>query len=263
MRIQNDKYYTPNDVVDFCLEELKKVLKQDDFVPTRVIEPSAGNGAFSKKIKNCIAYDIEPEDDNIIKADFLNLDIQYLQGTIVVGNPPFGAKLNLARQFYNKSIKIADYVAFILPISQLNNNRYLYQFDLIKSIDLGIQKYSNRELHCCFNIFRKPTSGEFNKKPSFKLKCVSIVRNDNKAFNKVDYDIRFCYWGNGSAGKILAENESSCAIYKIKIDEQFKERVINVLKNTDWKKELKFIAMKKISMDNIYLLLKKEIPDIY
>lgn len=263
MRIAMDKYYTPEEVVDFCLNELKKVLMEDGVTPSRVIEPSAGNGAFSKKIKNCIAYDIEPEDNSIIEADFLNLDIQYLQGTLVVGNPPFGVKLNLARQFYNKSIEIADYVAFILPISQLNNNRYLYQFDLIKSIDLGVQEYSNRKLHCCFNIFKRPISGKFNQKTNFKLKCVSIVRNDNKAFNKADYDIRFCYWGNGSAGKILAENKSSCAIYKIKIAEQFKERVINVLKTTDWNNELKFIAMKRISMDQIYLLLKREIPDIY
>jgi hypothetical protein len=36
-----------------------------------IIEPSAGEGSFSKNIKhnNIISLDIEPEDDSIIKMD--------------------------------------------------------------------------------------------------------------------------------------------------------------------------------------------------
>ena len=41
-----------------------------------IIEPSAGNGAFSSQIK-CTAYDIEPEFKDIIKADFLKENIEY------------------------------------------------------------------------------------------------------------------------------------------------------------------------------------------
>ena len=50
-KINLDKYYTPNDIVDLCLNEVKEVMLKDGVVPSRVIEPSAGNGAFSKKIK--------------------------------------------------------------------------------------------------------------------------------------------------------------------------------------------------------------------
>ena len=77
MKIDNDKYYTSSDVVDLCLSELKKTLVKDNFKPTRIIEPSAGNGAFSLKIKNCIAYDIQPEHSSIIQQDFLTCNLQY------------------------------------------------------------------------------------------------------------------------------------------------------------------------------------------
>lgn len=262
-KINLDKYYTPNDIVDLCLKEVKSIMKNDGIVPHRVIEPSAGNGAFSKKIKNCMAYDIEPEDESIIQADFLSLDLRYEPNTLVIGNPPFGERLNLAQKFYKKSIELADYIAFILPISQLNNNRTFYEFDLIKSIDLGEKKYSDKKLHCCFNIYKRPINNILNKKPLSKLKCVEIVRNDSAKFDKFDYDIRMCNWGNGSGGKILADNEQASGVYKIKIKDEFRDRVIEVLKNTDWKKELNFIAMVGIKQHHIITLLKREIPEIY
>ena len=109
-RMNNDKYYTPPHIVDLCLKEAKDTLSRDGFVPKRIIEPSAGNGAFSKKIKECIAYDIEPEGNNITKADFLTLDLKYEKGTLVIGNPPFGSRFNLGVQFFKKSIQLADYI---------------------------------------------------------------------------------------------------------------------------------------------------------
>ena len=262
-KINLDKYYTPDDIVDLCLKAVKEVMLKDGVVPHRVIEPSAGNGAFSKKIKNCMAYDIEPEDESIIQADFLSLDLRYEPNTLVIGNPPFGEKFNLGIKFFKKSIEIADYVAFILPIGQLNNNRVLYEFDLVKSIDLGKRKYSDREIHCCFNIYKRPKNNILNKKPTSKLECVEIVRNDSKKFNTFDYDIRLCNWGNGSGGKILSENEQASGVYKIKIKNGFKDRVIKVLSDVDWHKETNNVAMISIKQYHIIDILKREIPEIY
>lgn len=261
-KIDLDKYYTPDDIVDLCLKAVKEVMLKDGVVPSRVIEPSAGNGAFSKKIKNCIAYDIEPEDDSIIQEDFLSLSLKYEPNTLIVGNPPFGRCLSLAQKFYKKSIELADYIGFILPISQLNNNRTFYEFDLIKSIDLGKRKYSDRELHCCFNIYKKPK--KLNSAPISKLECVKIIRQDSKNYENEWFDIRMCYWGNGSAGKILNDaNERYSGEYKIQIKEDFKERVIGILCSVDWKKELNCIAMRRIKQYDIIDLLKREIPEIY
>ena len=64
------------------------MLKLSDF--DLIIEPSAGGGSFSKQIKNCVAYDLVPEDDTIIQQDFLKLDISqfYEKKVLTIGNPP-------------------------------------------------------------------------------------------------------------------------------------------------------------------------------
>lgn len=263
-KLENDKYYTPDDLVDFCLSQMKKVLLEDGIIPSRIIEPSAGNGAFSKKIKGCVAYDIHPQNDNIIEQDFLKIDLEYQKGTVIIGNPPFGRCLSLAQKFYKKSIQIADYIGFILPISQLDNNRTFYEFDLIKSIDLGIRNYSGVNLHCCFNIYKRPISNEFNKKNLDNLSCVKIIRQDQKNYQLEKFDIRMCYWGNGSAGKILNNlDETYSGEYKIQVDDLFKTQVVEVLNNVNWKERLKKIAMLRIKKYDIIELLKEKIPNIY
>ena len=97
-KLNLDQYYTSDEVAQHCIDITKEILKEENI--TEIIEPSAGNGVFSKKIKNCIAYDIEPKDDSIIKQDFFKLDIPYKQGRLFIGNPPFGARNNLSLQFF-------------------------------------------------------------------------------------------------------------------------------------------------------------------
>lgn len=134
-KLNLDQYYTSEEVACHCLSIVRMVLKGETI--TDVIEPSAGNGVFSKKIKGCIAYDVDPKDDTIIKEDFLKLTLEYKQGRLFIGNPPFGARNVLSVAFYKKCVQNGDYIAFILPISQLNNNQQMYDFDLIYSEDLG------------------------------------------------------------------------------------------------------------------------------
>lgn len=261
MKIINDKYYTPADIALYCINKTKEKLNTTFL---RVIEPSAGNGAFSSQIDNCIALDISPEKEGIIKQDFLTWGSQYEKGTLVIGNPPYGEKMNLAQKFFKKSIQIGDYIAFILPISQLWNTSSLFEFDLIHSEDLGKTNYSGHILHCCFNIYKRPENGLLNKKTLHKLTDVSIVRNDSKKFWTIDsYDLRMCYWGDGSAGKILREGEHYSAEYKIIVnDPEIKQKVVEVLSIINWKEELNCIAMLKIQQFHIVKVLKKYIPNI-
>ena len=212
-----------------------------------------------------LAYDIEPEDDRnrIAKADYLSLDLEYKKGRLIIGNPPYGRCLNMAQKFFKKSIEIGDYIAFILPISQLNNTHSMYEFDLIYSEDLGIHTYTDRKLHCCFNIYRRPANGEFNNKPQIKLKDISIYRQDSNGYKDKEYDLRMCYWGDGTAGKILKDNENYSAEYKIKIhNDDLKDEIINILSNFNWKDYLNCIAMRKIQQFHIVDILKKEIQNI-
>ena len=259
-KINLDKYYTPKETAKYCIDKTFEIIGKNNI--TEIIEPSAGNGSFSLQIPNCIAYDIEPEHENIIKQDYLTLDIDYSKGRLILTNPPFGSRMNLAQKFYKKSVNISDYIAFILPISQLWNSNSLFEFDLIHSEDLGKIKYSDRKLNCCFNIYKRPNNS-LNKRPNNKLRNLKIIRQDSKGYDEIDdFDIRMCYWGNGSAGKILKTDEKYSAEYKIKISDKYKKDVINLLNNINWFDELNCIAMLKIQQFHIINVLKKYIPNI-
>ena len=259
-KIELDKYYTPVNLAKYCIDKTFEIIGKENI--TDIIEPSAGNGSFSNQLE-CVAYDIDPEHKSIIKQDYLKLELEYKKGRLIIGNPPYGRCMNLAQKFYKKSIQIGDYIAFILPISCFNNTQSLFEFDLIYSEDLGEHNYSNRQLHCCFNIYKRPING-LNKQKRIKLKDVKIIRQDSKQYNEIiDYDIRMCYWGNGSAGKILKDNEHYAAEYKIIIlNDDIREDVIRVLNEVNWFDELNKIAMLKIQQFHIYNLLKREIPNI-
>ncbi len=93
-KIHNDKYYTPDSVVQKVIKVLEKdVMPIKEF--SRIIEPSAGAGAFLKRLPNSvIGYDIEPQSENIIKGDYLKQNILYTKNSLVIGNPPFGSSGN-------------------------------------------------------------------------------------------------------------------------------------------------------------------------
>ena len=131
-KIELDKYYTPDDLAKYCIDKTFIIIGKENI--TDIIEPSAGNGSFSNQL-DCTAYDLYPEGNNIIKQDYLKLDLPYKEGRLIIGNPPYGRANNLSVQFYKQAIKQGDYISFILPISQLNNNQKMYEFDLISNTD--------------------------------------------------------------------------------------------------------------------------------
>ena len=101
-----DKFYTNINIVNLCINYLENLYKWDYW--DLVIEPSAGSGNFLNNIpfNNKIGIDIEPENTNIIKENYLNYNIntKYLDKKIlVIGNPPFGRQSSLAIKFFNKS----------------------------------------------------------------------------------------------------------------------------------------------------------------
>ncbi|MDE6285041.1 MAG: hypothetical protein K2M17_04780, partial [Bacilli bacterium] len=205
-KIKSDKYYTPIEIANHCWSKVNEIIGL--FLISDIIEPSCGNGSFYHydNRKPDIGIDILPEIEGypIYKEDFLNIEIPYKKNRLIIGNPPYGDKMSLAQKFYRKSVEIADYIAFILPISQLNNTQSLYQFDLIYSEDIGTHVYTDRKLHCCLNIYKRPDNGILNSKPKNKINGINIKRKYNKGYEEMEYDIRICGWGDGTAGKILS-----------------------------------------------------------
>ena len=248
--IELDKFYTPKETAKKCIDIFNDTFKN----VTEIIEPSAGNGNFSLQIPNCIAYDLEPEHETIIKQDFLKLDLPYKQGRAFIGNPPFGRTNNLARSFYKHACKMADMIGFILPIGLLNNTDSLYDFDLVKSIDLGKIKYSGYDVHCCFNLYHRPSNGKLNKKPNYKIDWIKIYREDSKGFDSVKYDFAICRRGN--IGKIRTENLHT-QTYKIVVEDKTKvDFVKNAILNFDWLGYKDYCSSPYITKNDVWKLFQ-------
>ena len=266
-KLDLDQYYTSYEDMEYCVNKAWDVIKDLGYEVSEFLEPSAGEGVFSNYLAtsglDVIAIDIEPKGEDIIKADFLTYDLEYKEGRFIIGNPPFGVRLNLAQKFYKRAIELGDYIAFILPISQLNNTQSLYEFDLVHSEDLGKLVFSNKKkVHCCLNVYVRPKNG-LNKKIQNKLKDITIIREDKKDYEKIEYDIRMCYWGDGTAGKILTEEEHYSGEYKIIIhNKELRDEIINLFNTIDWSKELNSTAMRRIKQYHIIQVLKKYIPNI-
>ena len=256
-KIPLDKYYTSVTTAKYCID----VLKSLNLPITEYLEPSAGNGSFSNQL-DCLAYDIAPEHKDIIKQDFLKLNLPYKKGRCVIGNPPFGKGNNLCVAFIKKAYSVADYVAFILPISLLKNNIRVYEFDMIHSEKLLEQEYSDVLLKTCFNIYKRPLNG-FNKKPCFKLNEIDYYlysRNRDRDV-PLGFDYSICSWG--AVGKKPQHIGQYCneTYFYIK-SEPLKEKILNVLKTTDWKKIGSNLNAECVSWHHIAKQLKEQIPEL-
>lgn len=259
---EHDKYYTPRELAKYCYDTALRVIGKENI--TEIIEPSAGDGAFLDCDPMIVGYDIAPEREDVIQADFLKLSFSYREGRLFIGNPPFGSRMNLAIKFFKHCVPVADYIAFILPISQLNNTNQLYEFDLIHSEDLGVWDYSGVQLHCVFNIYRRPAGGVLNPKPIHKMKGIDICRNDSRKYPTFSYDIRMCAWGDATAGKILSEGEQYSAEYKIAVSDDLpnKAEIVSFIRNFDWNGYVRGVAMKKIQQHHIISVLKKHFEEV-
>lgn len=256
-KIKMDKYYTSDGLAKYCVEKTKEIIGEENI--TEWLEPSAGAGAFLNHLPpNTLAYDIAPEDDRVTKQDYLELDLKYKKGRCTIGNPPFGDRNNLFRKFYNKSIELGDYIAFIGSIKLLNNTRQLYKFDLIYSEDLGIKDYSGIKLHCCFNIYKRPLTG-LNKRENKKLKNIILYREDEKVYDDIKEDFKICRMG-ASTWKIL--NERNLRNFKVIVNPKYKDKVIEVLVNKYNNREFNNISTPYIAKDDVYQYIKEQIPEI-
>ena len=258
--IELDKFYTPKQVAKDCIDTFWRTC----FDVTEIIEPSAGNGSFSLQIPNCIAYDLEPEHESIIQQDFLKLELPYKKGRLFIGNPPFGTRNTLSVGFYKQATKMGDYIAFILPVSQYNNNQQMYEFNLIHSEVLPLIEYSGVKLLCCFNVYKRPENGVNTKAINYKLNDVFVGEyRRGGSYKKPDtFDFAMNTYG-ASIGKEVQEIGTFCQEnYVIIKNETYRERILDVMKNTDWANLYPFISSPKIQTWKIYKYLKEQIPEL-
>jgi len=164
-----DQFFTPVETAKYCHNKMLEILaknqeKEEEFT---YIEPSAGSGNFLKILpeNKTIAVDIEPNCESIIEADYLKwLPTDKTAKYIVIGNPPFGLRGQMALKFINHSYEFAEYVAFILP--QLFESdgkgvprKRVIGFHLLHSekLDTNFLEPSGKQIkiNCIFQIWSK------------------------------------------------------------------------------------------------------------
>lgn len=116
---EKDQFFTPTTTAEQCFNIFKDLLKDLKIEEANMnyIEPSAGSGAFFNILPDNrkVGIDIEPRCAGIEKSDFLDWLPKTKGNNVVIGNPPFGLRGNLALRFINHAASFADFVVFILP----------------------------------------------------------------------------------------------------------------------------------------------------
>lgn len=262
-KIEQDKYFTQTSTAKYCVEKVKEIIGVENI--TEWLEPSAGAGVFLPYLdNNYLAFDIEPEAENVEQRNYLELDLPYSKGRCVIGNPPFGTRNTLSVKFYKNSLKYGDYIAFILPASQYNNNQQMYEFDLVHSEMLPMQKFTDRNLLCCFNIYKRPDKG-VNKKPiDYTLKDVKVLEWRRGGNYKVpDYfDIGICAWGSSIGVEIKQQGQYALENYIVVKNKKYKSDVIEAIKNAKWPHLYPCITTPRLGQWKIYKYLRAQIPEL-
>jgi hypothetical protein len=213
-----DKFYTKDNIVLKLLNIISKKIdiKNKDLI----IEPSAGNGVFSNKLKNIykenkvLAFDIKPENNKIIKKNFLQIDNnKYKKKTIhFIGNPPFGAQSGLAKQFIKKCILMnAETISFILAKSFKKNSMkkiFPLNYSLLYQVNIPDNSFllDNKDYNvpCVFQIWVK--NNKLRKPDKILVSKFFIFCKKNES---PDYSIRRIGW---YAGNIFSSSATASAM---------------------------------------------------
>lgn len=115
----HNEFFTKKEVAKYCYDKFIKFLEihKIDLRRYTFIEPSCGDLSFYDLMpKNArIGIDLEYKNKEILCQNFLSFNPQNKGKFIVLGNPPFGLRGNLALRFINHASAFADFIAFILP----------------------------------------------------------------------------------------------------------------------------------------------------
>ena len=289
--INLEQYFTNDKTAEHCIKKAKEVIP--DFDDHYIIEPSAGSGAFSKKIKGCHAFDIEPMDASIKKLDFLKATLFDITGDVLIdnskkllfiGNPPFGMGVcSLSYRFLLKCYKLgAEYIAFILPKGFYNNNKLFKYMELIYSEELNVEyevinEERSRMIPTSFCMFKKTdkkikgASFEipfpyFNIKRGVKKGGREPDSKTERYYNKLEGEfLRFSNVG-GNIGEIVNDmgNKISCEELIFAINDnttyEMKEEAINFIKTYNWKEYIKERRNKNFPILNMTEMKELLIP---
>ena len=254
-----DKYYTSNTIVNKCIELIKNNIdiQEDDLW----IEPSAGNGSFITMIKtitnNYLFYDLEPENSEIIKLDYLEFDSKTMippdaKKIHIIGNPPFGRQSSMAIKFIKKSQQYCDSISFILPKSFKKpslQKHFQLNFHLLNEYDIPPNSFivdtKPYDVPCVFQIWVKKETYRNVQEKQVPNKYSFVKKEDN-------HDISFRRVGV-YAGTIDKETEEKSiqSHYFIKFDTIFTDELFDKLSQIKYDCKNYTVGPKSISKQEL------------
>ena len=252
MKIEFDKFYTPESTVLECLSTI------DFSLYGFVVEPAAGCGSFVKHIPldDVFACDIKPDALNIVEQDFLSLKSfpNSSSPVLVVGNPPFGSRGSLAKRFIQHSIDLgADTIAFILPntFRKFTNQRMfssdwrLVCLQFLSSNVFEIFGNETIEIPCSWFVWTR-----LQVCSGVDLRAVrsSVVPKEFVFLGRGDSGADFCVNGNSGAVKNVADVTNPKSEHYIKVSEGFDVDAVR-----EGFENLSFESLSSVSGGNFWL----------
>lgn len=164
-----DQFYTPEKTADRCSEILSDFCEEHLRGDLVFVEPSAGTGVFLERLSRLgetTGMDTHPAHEEVIEQDFLTWQaagIGSKTSLVVAGNPPFGKRGKLAKDFILKGAAIADTVAFILPMcftkhqaqKHIPEDMFLHISERLGSQDFVLPSGKTRSLNTVFQIWSR------------------------------------------------------------------------------------------------------------
>ena len=123
MKNSLDQFYTKPEVAAACWQHFTATLSSVNRSPNDLffVEPAAGTGAFYKLLppERRLGIDIAPKCEGVKPQDFFSVTdvLTAPRDTAIISNPPFGKRGKLAIAFFNHAARLADIVAFIVPVN--------------------------------------------------------------------------------------------------------------------------------------------------
>ena len=209
------QFYTKKEVAKLCWQHLANNLssinRNIDDDNLLFLEPSAGTGSFFKLMppERRFGMDLEPKYKGVKKQDFFKtMQLDYDSDNImVVSNPPFGKRGNLAVSFFNHSAYLADTVAFIVPV-------IFRKFMIHKKLDSRMKFISKLELPR--DSFELANGKSYSVNTEFqiwtKLECYCNDMRLNKTLPIFHRDFQMWQYNNTPAALKVFENDFDIAV---------------------------------------------------
>ena len=259
-----EQFYTPADLAKSLTNKLTTLI--GPLEGKTVLEPAGGTGSFVQAANQAgalkiISFDIEPKADGVLRADFLDADLNGLENAITISNPPFGRNNSLSIPFFNKAAKYSAVIAFIVPRSWRKwsvMNRLNLDFHLIHDEDLAIdyvdekgeQVWQKARLNTCFQIWQKQHS------PREIIKIADFGLVSKVAPEKADVAITVFGYGCGKVRTKFEPVPNSTVMF-LKVHD---DRVLPALTKVDFSRFYRNTAYTEaLSLQEIRYLLNEEI----